>query len=161
MGYETLDVSFRAGICTARIERGDADNTIDARLVEELGEVVALCEDPTRSQPISVLVKIGAQKAHYMTLMTRPVEPEEAQTWGLVDAVEDHAEPLLRKHLIRLQRLSKPAIGRYKQYMVELSGGLAACKPGALAANREMFQDPANQRNIRRYVTEGKFPWEP
>ena len=64
MDYQTLDVSFRPGICTARIERGDADNAIDARLVEELGEVVALCEDPTRSPPITILVLEGRRNCH-------------------------------------------------------------------------------------------------
>lgn len=255
MSYQTLDVSFRDGICTARIDRGDPSNTLSAQLIAELGEVVAICEAADRAPPITVLIlegrpesfctgadfdamvadgqapwdpallydlwirlatgpfvsisvvrgrvnaggmgfiaasdlvladstarfslsellfglfpacvlpflvrKIGFQKAHYLTLTTRPIEPAEARAWGLVDAVEDRMEPLLRKHLVRLQRLSKPALARYKSYMAELSGLLEAGKPRALAANAEMFSDPENQRNIRRYVEEAKFPWEP
>lgn len=106
--------------------------------------------------------RVGLQKAHYMTLMTRPFPAEEALASGLVDALDDDAEALLRKHLLRLQRLSPAAIGRYKAYLADLAGRqLAEAKPAALAANRAVFAEPEVQHNIRRYVGEGKFPWEP
>ncbi len=105
--------------------------------------------------------RIGLQKAHYMTLMTRPFLAEEAFACGLVDAIGDDAEVVLRKHLLRLQRLSPAAIGRYKAYLSDLAGRqLADAKPAALAANRAVFAEPEVQYNIRRYVSTGKFPWE-
>jgi len=104
--------------------------------------------------------RIGLQRAHYLTLMTRPFSVEEAATWGLVDAVDDDGEALLRRHLLRLHRLSPAAIARYKTYLGQLAGQLEALKPAALAANRALFDDPEVQHNIRRYVGEGKFPWE-
>jgi polyketide biosynthesis enoyl-CoA hydratase PksH len=105
--------------------------------------------------------RIGQQKAHYMTLMTRPFLAEEALASGLVDALDDDAEALLRRHLLRLQRLSQPSIRRYKAYLADLAGWqLAEAKPAALAANRSVFADPEVQHNIRRYVRDGKFPWE-
>jgi polyketide biosynthesis enoyl-CoA hydratase PksH len=78
----------------------------------------------------------------------------------LVDALDDDAEVLLRRHLLRLQRLSQPAIARYKTYLGKLAGQLEVLKPAALEANRMLFADPEVQLNIRRYVEEGKFPWE-
>ena len=106
--------------------------------------------------------KVGSQRAHYLTLMTRSFGAEEALAWGLVDAVEDDVEALLRKHLVRLRRLSKPAIARYKRYFADLTTTtLERSEEAALAANRDMFGRPEVQRNIRRYVTESKFPWEP
>lgn len=104
--------------------------------------------------------RIGLQKAHYWTLMTRAFSAEEALSAGLVDALEDDGEALLRRHLLRLQRLGRPAIGRYKRYLAAMSAELEAAKPAALAANRALFGDPEIQHNIRRYVNEGKFPWE-
>lgn len=44
-GYETVRVRFENEICFLQIDRPDADNTIDRRLVEECTEVVRLCED--------------------------------------------------------------------------------------------------------------------
>ena len=104
--------------------------------------------------------RTGMQKAHYMTLMTRSFSAEEALDAGLADAVDESVDNLLRKHLLRLQRLGRPAIAGYKHYLAGLTGELERCKPDALAANRAMFSDPANLKNIRRYIEEGKFPWE-
>jgi polyketide biosynthesis enoyl-CoA hydratase PksH len=104
--------------------------------------------------------RIGLQKANYLTLMTRPIGVDEALSIGLVDAVEDDAQELLRKHLLRLRRLSKPAIERYKSYLAHLTGEPERSRETALAANRDLFRNPEIQRNIRRYVTEAKFPWE-
>jgi polyketide biosynthesis enoyl-CoA hydratase PksH len=105
--------------------------------------------------------RIGRQKAHYMTLMTRPFSADEALASGLVDALADDAEELLRLHCLRLRRLSPAALGRYKTYLAGLSAApLDALKPAALAANRALFADPDIQANIQRYVQDGKMPWE-
>lgn len=254
MAYSTLDVTVEDGVCTAVIDRPDAGNTIDARLVEELRAVVARCEREDGAEPVRVLVlrgsadvfcaggdfdavaagrapvdpeslydlwqrlatgpfvtvsavrgrvnaggvgfvaasdivladrsasfalsemlfglfpacvlpflarRVGFQKAHYLTLTTSPVTAETALAWGLVDALDDGLDALLRRHLVRLRRLGRPAIGTYKRYAAGLAGELERGKPAALAANRALFADPEVQRNIRRYVTEMKFPWEP
>lgn len=250
MSFETLTVDSRDGVCTVLLNRPEAGNAINARLVNELGQVVAQCEaadgpsvlvltgsaeifcaggdfqavaatdapddpeplydlwlrlatgpfisvamvrgrvnaggvglvaacdialaDSTASFSLSEMLfglfpacvlpflirRVGTQKAHYLTLTTQPVAAVQALAWGLVDAMEDPVDSLLRKHVLRLRRLGKPAIGRYKRYMVEVSGQLAESKPAALAANRAMFSDPHIRADIRRYVTEMKFPWE-
>ena len=103
--------------------------------------------------------RVGVQKAHYLTLSTQAITAGQALDWGLADAVEDPVEAVLRKHLLRLRRLNKAAIGRYKLHMAGLSA-LEAARPAALAANRAMFNDPLIRVGIRRYVDERKFPWE-
>ncbi|KAB7619598.1 enoyl-CoA hydratase/isomerase [Alkalilimnicola sp. S0819] len=105
--------------------------------------------------------RTGVQKANYLTLSTRPLPAEEALRWGLVDVMEASVEGALRKHLLRLRHLDRQALARYKAYLGELEDDLQRQKPLALAANRALFGDPALRENIRRYVTEGKFPWEP
>ncbi|SAL32875.1 polyketide biosynthesis enoyl-CoA hydratase [Caballeronia udeis] len=104
--------------------------------------------------------RIGLAKANYMTLTTQPVSARQAKEWGLVDACEENIAGLLRTHLLRLRRLNKQAIVRYKRYACGLADALEAARPMALAANVEVFSDPANLEKISRFVTAGKFPWE-
>jgi polyketide biosynthesis enoyl-CoA hydratase PksH len=104
--------------------------------------------------------RTGFQKAHYMTLMTQPVSAQQAHAWGLVDAFGEQSEQLVRRHLLRLQRLSKAGIMRYKEYMCVLDGLPLSGKSPALAANREIFSDPRNLEGICRFVETGQFPWD-
>jgi len=106
--------------------------------------------------------RVGYQKAHYLTLMTQPIGAQTAHEWGLVDAFDAQSEVLLRRHLLRLRRLSKTAIQRYKRYMEQIrqSVPLAELKQRAVAANLEVFSDPENLAAIARFVDRGVFPWE-
>jgi polyketide biosynthesis enoyl-CoA hydratase PksH len=104
--------------------------------------------------------RVGFQRAHYMTLMTQPVAAEQARQWGLVDACEANSKDLLRRHLLRLRRLSRDTIARYKQFMGRLDDSLVRSRPSALAGNIEVFQDSRNLQRISRYVQTGAFPWE-
>lgn len=104
--------------------------------------------------------RIGFQKAHYLTLMTQPVAAEQARQWGLVDACEPNSNDLLRRHLLRLRRLSRDAIARYKEYVNRLDDSLARSRALALEGNRAVFADARNLEKISRYVQTGLFPWE-
>jgi len=104
--------------------------------------------------------RVGVQRAHYMTLLTRPFSVEEVSAWGLVDAHEVQSGPLLRKHLARLRHLTPVAVQRYKRYLNELVPGLSEFRERAVAVNREVFSDPANLKKISSYVTSGRMPWE-
>lgn len=90
--------------------------------------------------------------------MTQLVSVQQAHVWGLVDAYDAQSEMVLRKHLLRLRRLSKHGILRYKRFMDELND-LRQCKPLALASNQEVFSDAQNLKGIFRYVETGQFPW--
>lgn len=104
--------------------------------------------------------RMGFAKANYMTLMTQPISAKQAHDWGLVDAYEERSDGLLRKHLLRVRRLSKTGISRYKRYMNTLDGVLERSKPRAIAANIEVFSDRDNLEKIARYIKTGRFPWE-
>ena len=131
-----------------------ADTTAVFSLSELLFGVFPACVLPF------LIKKTGLQKAHYMTLMTRPISVEEAHAWGLVDAYEEKSKNLLRKHLLRLRLLSKIAVSRYKNYINKLHKSLEQAKETAIAANVEVFSDPVNLEGIVKYVETGQFPWE-
>jgi len=248
--YETIKVQFQDSTCFLQIDRPEANNTINGRLVAECNEVLSACEesatvvvlsgspevfcfgadfkaiaagksgeddgpeplydlflrlatgpyvtishvrgkanaggvgfvaasdivlaDETAQFSLSELLfglypavvlpflirRVGYQKAHYLTLMTQPVPAKQAFEWGLVDAFEPQSDALLRRHLQRLRRLSKPAIRRYKSYMSRIGPPLQDLKAPAVAANREIFSDAGNLQAITRYVEHGLFPWE-
>ena len=104
--------------------------------------------------------RIGFAKANYMTLSTQPITVQTAHEWGLVDAYEDNSDNLLRKNLLRLRRLNKQSVTRYKRYMSAIESSIDTAEPKALAANREVFSDVENLQRISRYVKTGQFPWE-
>lgn len=107
-----------------------------------------------------LIKKIGFQKAHYMTLMTKPVSVTQAQEWGLVDVYSSDSRSLVRTHLLRLRKLRKSAIKRYKDYMNSLNPVTKISKTKAIEANKNIFSDRENIEGIIRYVKTGQFPWE-
>jgi polyketide biosynthesis enoyl-CoA hydratase PksH len=131
-----------------------ADESAQFSLSELLFGVYPACVLPF------LIRRIGFQRAHYLTLMTQPITVQQAHGWGLVDAYDPQSDSLLRKHLLRLRRLSKSAIRLYKEYMGELHGSLADHKALAVAGNKRVFSDPKNLEGIARYVATGVFPWE-
>jgi len=132
-----------------------ADETAQFSLSELLFGFYPACVMPF------LIRRIGFQKAHYLTLTTQPVTVSQAVDWGLVDAVGPQSDVLLRRHLLRLRRITKVAIRRYKHYMSTISQpNLADLKSLAVAANLEVFSDPDNLSALARYVESGQFPWE-
>jgi len=101
--------------------------------------------------------RIGFQKAHYMSLMTRPVPVQQAHSWGLVDAYDVQSSSLLRKHLLRLKYMPKTGIIRYKRYISEISESILKFKSRALSASQEVFSDPCNLERIFRFVEKGQL----
>jgi polyketide biosynthesis enoyl-CoA hydratase PksH len=195
--YETIEVRFQESICFVRIDRPDANNTIDGQLVAECNDVLSACEESATVVVLSgspevfcmgadfkalagaqfslsellfglypacvlpfLIRRVGFQKAHYLTLMTQPIAAKQACEWGLVDVVEAQSEALLRRHLLRLRRLSKTAIRRYKAYMSRINAPLVDLRSRAVAGNVEVFGDAGNLQGIKRYVEQGVFPWE-
>ena len=252
MSYETIDVRFQDSVCHLQLNRPEANNTINARLVTECTAVLDVCEESANVVVVSgspevfcfgadfqalahggnglgqqadpgalydlwlrlatgpyvtvahvrgkanaggvgfvaasdivvadegaqfslsellfglypacvmpfLVRRVGFQKAHYMTLTTQPVAARQAAEWGLVDTVDAQSELAVRRHLLRLRRLSKPAIRRYKKYMSRMSVPLPDLRAAAVAGNVEIFSDRANLAAITRYVDQGLFPWE-
>ncbi|MET1255418.1 enoyl-CoA hydratase/isomerase [Aliikangiella maris] len=104
--------------------------------------------------------RIGYPKANYMTLATQPVSVHQALEWGLVDAFEENSQSLLRKHLLRIRRITPQTIQRYKNFQQQISATDPQIKHHAVAMNRTVFSDKENLEKISRYVSTGQFPWE-
>ncbi|HEX7312896.1 MAG TPA: enoyl-CoA hydratase/isomerase [Pyrinomonadaceae bacterium] len=104
--------------------------------------------------------RVGFQRAHYMTLTTRPVSAEVGMQWGLVDDYGADSDDLLRRHFLRLGRMSRAAVRRYKLYSSRMYDHIREWERHALAASREMFDDEENRRAIAEYAAGGVFPWE-
>lgn len=131
-----------------------ADNTAQFSLSELLFGLYPACVLPF------LIRRIGFQKAHYLTVMTHPINAKQAYEWGLIDVLDTKSDSLLRKHLIRLRYLSKRGISRYKNYMNKLNGSLLNSKALAVSANIDMFTDTQNLDQIYKFVETGIFPWE-
>ena len=131
-----------------------ADITAEFSLSELLFNLLPSCVLPFLAR------RVGFQRARYLALSTRPIAVQEAYTWGLVDAYEQHSDVLLRTFLSRLNRVPRSAIASCKDYLRELDGGTEWTKPRALAVNRDVFSDPRYVAGITRYVEDGLFPWE-
>lgn len=131
-----------------------ADNHAEFSLSELLFGLMPACVLPF------LIRRIGFQKANAMTLLTKPIHVEQAHSWGLIDAYGEDSEAVLRLYLLRLRRLNKKTICRYKKYMNSLDNSLNISKQKALSANREVFMDTENRNKIARYVNTGKFPWD-
>lgn len=104
--------------------------------------------------------KIGLHRAHYLTLSTHPIDVEQAFSWGLVDAHDAKVEALLRRQLVRLRRITKTAIRRYKAYVNDLYPFPHDARKKALAGNLQVFSDPSNVQAISRFARTGLFPWD-
>ncbi|MCX8131450.1 MAG: enoyl-CoA hydratase/isomerase [Clostridia bacterium] len=131
-----------------------ADGTAQFSLSELLFGLFPACVLPF------LVRRIGFQKANYLTLTTQTLTADQAFSWGLADAFDERSEALLHRHLLRLKRLSKTAVMRYKHYMNRVDDLLSQAKELAISANREVFSDPRNLEGIYRYIEKGKFPWE-
>ncbi|PCK09271.1 MAG: enoyl-CoA hydratase [Alteromonadaceae bacterium] len=131
-----------------------ADTGAEFSLSELLFGLVPACVMPF------LVRRVGRQRAHSMAIMTKTINVDQALTWGLVDACEPDSAGLLRKNLLRLRRINKTTIRRYKTYMNKLDDSLEQVKSFALAANKEVLGDQENISKITRYVNTGKFPWE-
>ncbi|MES2349990.1 MAG: enoyl-CoA hydratase/isomerase [Pseudomonadota bacterium] len=131
-----------------------SDETAMFTLSEMLFGLIPACVMPF------LLRRIGAARANYLTVSAQALPARLAEQWGLVDACEANSDSLLRKHLLRLKRLGKPAIANYKHFAAELDGRSTAARALALQTNLAAFSDPVNLEHISRYVATGRFPWE-
>lgn len=104
--------------------------------------------------------RVGYQRAHYLTLSTRPVGAVQAAEWGLVDCCAERSGPLLAQHLGRMSKLSRDGIARYKRFMSAEIAPVRRHREAAIAANLEIFSDPHNLQRITRFVEDGVYPWE-
>lgn len=131
-----------------------ADESATFSLSEMLFGLLPACVYPFLTR------RVGAQRAHYMTLTAKTFDAATMCAWGLVDAVGGDTAAMVRSHLVGCRRLSRTAIVRHKRYVDTLGGDPCDVRALAVAANLEAFTDPDNIRSVRRFVADGTFPWE-
>jgi polyketide biosynthesis enoyl-CoA hydratase PksH len=131
-----------------------ADESAAFSLSEMLFGLLPACVYPYLAR------RVGAQRAHYMTLTAKTFDATTMCAWGLVDAVGGDTAGMLRSHLVACRRLSRKAIVRHKRYVDMLASAPGDVRSLAVAANFETFTDPENIRSVRRFVADGTFPWE-
>ncbi len=104
--------------------------------------------------------RIGYQKAYAMTLTTRTVEAAEAERMGLVDQLHEDPDEALRLLRLRLEKLDGATIRDLKAYFRKNWILDEALERTAVAEIERLASTPRVCENIRRYVTEQKFPWD-
>lgn len=104
--------------------------------------------------------RAGFQKSYLMTLTTQTISATEAHTFQLVDELSDQPEEVIRKLIIRLARLDSQTIHDLKSYFRKL--WIVDERVEQIAADElaRLMQEPKVLNNIKRYVEQGKFPWE-
>lgn len=104
--------------------------------------------------------RIGVSEAHYLALSSITITAESAKNCGLVNVCDSHSNQLLRRHLSRLEKLSKKTISRYKSFINELAPIPNSMKEIAVRTNKEVFTDAENLHAINEFVSNGIYPWE-
>lgn len=104
--------------------------------------------------------RIGFQKSYLMTLSTQIINATEALSIHLIDDLNDQLDESLRKYLVRLSRLDETTISDLKQYFRKLWIISEEMEKTAVLELTRLMQEPRIINNIRRYVEQGRFPWE-
>lgn len=104
--------------------------------------------------------RIGFQKAYHLTLTTKTITGPEAHAIHLVDELSDNPDEVLQKQLLRLARLDERTIADLKAYFRKQWIVDEKKEEIAIMELARLIQEPRVQNNIKRYVEEGKFPWE-
>lgn len=105
--------------------------------------------------------RIGYQKAYAMTLTTRTVEAAEAERIGLADQLHEDPDEALRLLRLRLEKLEEATVRDLKAYFRKNWILDDTLERAAVAEIDRLAATPRVRENIRRYVTEQKFPWDP
>lgn len=103
-----------------------------------------------------LIKRTGQQNAHLMTLLTNTLSATEAENIGLIDFVDVDSRDTLRSNLLRIKRLDKTTIHRYKTYRSVLLGKeLMKARENVFRASLKMFSDPSNIERITHFNKTG------
>lgn len=104
--------------------------------------------------------RVGFQKAFLMTLTTQTLLAQDAHTINLVDELTDEPQEALRKFTLRINRLDEQTIKDLKFYFRKMWIINETMEQTAVQELARLVQEPRIQNNIKRFVEQGKFPWE-
>ena len=78
MNYETLKVRFESATCFITIDRPDANNTINGRLVSEFNQVLSQCEESVTTVVLSGSPEVFCFGADFKAIAGTPKTADEA-----------------------------------------------------------------------------------
>ena len=104
--------------------------------------------------------RIGHQKAQWLALTTQTINVGRAYELGLVDEYADQVSDLVRRNLLRINRLENETIGMLKNYMTKLWIIDSQTRKLAVDEISELMKSSRVQVNIKNFVEKGKFPWD-
>jgi len=104
--------------------------------------------------------RIGFQKAYFLTLSTQKMMAIDAQAIHLIDELSDDLEDTFNKYVNRLSRLEVQTVKNLKNYFRKLWMINEDTEQHALSELVRLIQQPQVQTNIKRFIEQGKFPWE-
>lgn len=104
--------------------------------------------------------RIGFQKAYWMTLSTKTISAAEAHAIHLIDELNEDPEAILHTYLLRLTRLHEQTIRDIKNYFRKMWIIDENMEQTAISELARLMNESRIQDNIKRFIEQGKFPWE-
>lgn len=104
--------------------------------------------------------RIGYQKALWMALTTQSITATRAYEIGLADEVSSNIDDAVRRNLLRLIRLDTGTIKNLKNYASQLWIINEQTKKIATDKFTAMLSSETVKDNIKKFVREGRLPWE-
>lgn len=104
--------------------------------------------------------RLGHHKAQWMAITTQTIPANRAYELGLVDEYSDNVNDLLRRNLIRLNRLQPQTIKTLKNYMGKLWIIDETTQKIAVDQIATLMQSEKVLSDIKNFVDKGLFPWD-
>ncbi|MEL6561319.1 MAG: enoyl-CoA hydratase/isomerase [Bacteroidota bacterium] len=104
--------------------------------------------------------RLGHHKAQWMAMTTQTISAERAFELGLVDEYSDNVNDLLRRNLLRLNRLHPETTKTLKNYMGKLWIIDETTQQVAVDQIATLMQSEKVLSNIKNFVDKGIFPWD-
>jgi polyketide biosynthesis enoyl-CoA hydratase PksH len=105
--------------------------------------------------------RVGFQRAYAMTLGTQTIGAARACEIGLLDELCVDLDAGVRRLTTRLTRLDPATVLEAKRYFRRLWILSEATEAAALEELTMLMGTPRVRANLRAFVDEGRFPWEP
>ena len=131
-----------------------ADETVTFVLSELLFGLLPACVLPF------LIRRVGFQKAYRLALTTQTISASQAYNWGLVDEYNNDTNKLLSQYIRRLKFLPSSGVKELKDYINQL--WIIQAETQDLAVNKiySLVTNTTVQEKIKRFKTEGIFPWQ-
>ncbi|MFG2627497.1 enoyl-CoA hydratase-related protein [Streptomyces sp. NPDC048473] len=104
--------------------------------------------------------RAGRQTAYTMSLTTLPLSAADAERRGLVDAVDDDPETLLRRVAFRAGKVAPDVVGDLKTYLTRLRPMPPETEDIAVAELMRLTSSKRVRRNFDAFAADGTFPWQ-